>query len=91
MRKRPEDVNLDHALRTTVYRDAQGNRTDDPRRAVSGEILERGEEVAPRRTWFRVEQVELEWLPVSETAFLLWVLALLVLAWLIVALVLLLL
>jgi hypothetical protein len=41
---------------------------------------------APRRLWFRVEEVELRWLRISETAFLLWVLAGLVLAWVIVAL-----
>jgi hypothetical protein len=44
---------------------------------------------AGRRIWFRVEDVELKWLPVSETAFLLWVLAGLVLVWLVVAVVLL--
>ena len=49
------------------------------------EILERPE--ARRRLWFHVEDVELKWLPVSETAFLLWVLAGLVLVWLAVALV----
>jgi hypothetical protein len=41
---------------------------------------------APRRLWFHVEEVELRWLRISETAFLLWVLAGLVLAWVIVAL-----
>jgi len=41
----------------------------------------------PRRVWFHVEEVELKWLRISETAFLLWVLAGLVLAWLVVALV----
>jgi hypothetical protein len=34
-----------------------------------------------RRTWFRIEQVEIRWLPVGEAAFLLWVLVLLVAAW----------
>lgn len=48
------------------------------------EKLERSRET-PRRVWFRVEEVELKWLRMSETAFLLWVLAGLVLAWLIVA------
>jgi hypothetical protein len=38
--------------------------------------------VAPRRFWFRVEEVEIRWLPVSESAFLLWVLVLLLAAWL---------
>ena len=42
---------------------------------------------APRRVWFHVEDVELKWLRIGETAFLLWVLAGLVLAWLVVALV----
>jgi hypothetical protein len=51
--------------------------------------LERPRGEAPRRFWFRVEEVELKWLRISETAFLLWVLAGLVLAWLIVALLLL--
>jgi hypothetical protein len=42
---------------------------------------------APRRIWFHVAEVELKWLRISETAFLLWVLAGLVFAWLVVALV----
>lgn len=53
------------------------------------EKLERPNGETPRRPWFRVEEVELKWLKLSETAFLLWVLAGLVLAWLIVALLLL--
>ena len=42
-----------------------------------------------RRIWFHVEDVKIGWLPVSETAFLLWVLAGLVFVWLVVAFVLL--
>lgn len=38
--------------------------------------------VTPRRFWFRVEEVEIRWLPVSESAFLLWVLVLLLAVWL---------
>lgn len=34
-----------------------------------------------RRAWFRVEQVEISWLPVGEAAFLLWVLVLLLAVW----------
>jgi hypothetical protein len=34
-----------------------------------------------RRVWFRVEEVEVSWLPISESAFLLWVLALLLGVW----------
>lgn len=34
-----------------------------------------------RRAWFRIEQVEISWLPVGEAAFLLWVLVLLLGVW----------
>jgi hypothetical protein len=51
------------------------------------ENLEQPPAEAPRRIWFHVEDVELKWLRISEAAFLLWVLAGLVLAWLVVALV----
>jgi hypothetical protein len=57
---------------------AEGDRTEN--------VEPRGGD-APRRFWFHLEEVELRWLRISETAFLLWVLAALVLAWLIVALV----
>ena len=33
------------------------------------------------KVWFRVEEVEISWLPVSESAFLLWVLVMLVAVW----------
>jgi hypothetical protein len=62
---------------------ADGDQTENPDRAHA--------EPTSRRVWFRVEEVELKWLRISETAFLLWVLAFLVLAWLTVALLLLLL
>lgn len=76
-------------LRTSVYLDAEGNRTDDPAKAVGGEIVERAAEDRPaKRTWFSVKEVELSWLPLSEAAFLLWVLAALVLVWLVAAVVL---
>lgn len=62
--------------------DAKGRSTDDPRRAVSGELVEYdAKSKRARRTWFRVEQVEIKWLPVSESAFLLWVLVLLLAVW----------
>ena len=51
------------------------------------EGLERPE--GQRRIWFHVQDARLPRLPVSETAFLLWVLAALVLVWLVVAIVLL--
>jgi hypothetical protein len=80
------------ARKRTVYRDAEGNPTESPADAVEGEIVEEGfGDAAPRRMWFRVEDVQLERLRLSETAFLLWVLAGLVFAWLVVALLLLLL
>ena len=61
------------------------------RAAAPGEIVEPPEAREGRRFWFQVEDVQLKWLPLGETAFLLWVLAALVLVWLVVALVLLLL
>lgn len=57
--------------------------TEDPHSAVRGELVEF--DPSPRRaqrTWFRLEQVEISWLPVSESAFLLWVLVLLLAVWL---------
>ena len=63
--------------------DAEGHSTDDPRRAVRGELVEYdAKSERARRTWFRIEQVEIKWLPVSESAFLLWVLVLLLAVWL---------
>jgi hypothetical protein len=56
---------------------ADGDRSDN---------LEPAPGKASRRVWFLVEDVELRWLRISETAFLLWVLAALVLAWVVVAL-----
>ena len=41
-----------------------------------------GAKAAPRRIWFRIEEVEISWLPVGEAAFLLWVLVLLLVVWL---------
>jgi hypothetical protein len=64
-----------------IYRDAQGRVTTDPAQAVSGEITLPAGHGAPRRTRFFLEREELPWLPVSESAFLLWVLVLLFLVW----------
>jgi hypothetical protein len=68
------------AERTGLYVDAGGNPTDDPRTAVQGEIL-RDEESVPKRTWFLLDEVQIKWLPMSESAFLLWVLLALVVMW----------
>lgn len=66
-----------------VYVDADGRPTDDSAKAVRGEVLEydaRGR--FTRRARFFLDRSELPWLPVSEPAFLLWVLAVLVVVWL---------
>ena len=68
-----------------VFVDAEGRRTDEPAEADRGEIVEYDEQGRPvRRTWFFLEQVEIKWLPVSEAAFLLWVLGLLLVVWLVI-------
>ena len=64
----------------------QPDRTLDAPGTVGGKTHE-AETRTPKRTWFLMREVEIDWLPVSEAAFLLWVLALLLLAWLVVALV----
>jgi hypothetical protein len=69
------------AGRVELYVDADGKPTDDPRQAVRGEILEREGDGSPRRTWFLLDEVEIKWLPMSEGAFLLWVLVALVAVW----------
>ncbi|MGH2932121.1 MAG: hypothetical protein ACRDKK_04590 [Gaiellaceae bacterium] len=69
----------------TVFLDAEGNLTQDPAQAVRGEIVEHEEKGGRvRRTWFFVEEVEIKWLPISESAFLLWVLGLFLGIWLVV-------
>jgi hypothetical protein len=65
-----------------AYFDAEGNRNENPAEAVRSEILEHDPRAGrTRRTWSFIEEVELEWLPVSESAFLLWVLLGLLLTW----------
>lgn len=65
------------------FLDADGKPTDDPGKAVRGELVDLDAESTPaRRTWFRIEEVEIKWLPVRESAFLLWVLVLLLAVWL---------
>lgn len=68
-----------------TYLDAEGNRTEDPALAVRGEVVEHDEKDGRiRRTWFFIEEVEIKWLPISESAFLLWVLGLLLGIWLLI-------
>lgn len=76
--------------RAVRFTDAEGLPTDDPAAAVRGEMVEYdsvGE--VRRRTRFFLSEKEIPWLPVSEAAFLLWVLAALVLIWAIIGLLLL--
>jgi hypothetical protein len=66
-----------------VYADAAGRTTEDPARAVTGEVVEQDSHGRPlRRTRFFLSRAELPWLPVGESAFLLWVLTALLLVWL---------
>jgi hypothetical protein len=83
--ERPGKTDSTPPARTVVYIDADGAVVTDPARAVHGEIIE-DDNTGNRhsRTWFRIEEVELDWLPVREFAFLLWVLAFLVAVWLII-------
>jgi hypothetical protein len=68
--------------KVVAYVDAAGRATEDPARAVSGEIAEYDDHGRPlRRTRFFLDRSDIRWLPVSEPAFLLWVLAGLVLVW----------
>jgi hypothetical protein len=72
-----------------AYTDANGLPTDDPAAAVRGEITEYDARGRPRRrTRFFLDDKDIPWLPVSEAAFLLWVLVALVVAWLVVGLIL---
>jgi hypothetical protein len=63
------------------YVDAAGRATEDPAKAVSGEISEYDAQGSLRRTRFFLDRSELPWLPVSEPAFLLWVLVALLVVW----------
>jgi hypothetical protein len=73
-----------------AYTDAEGQATDDPAVAVSGEVTEYDAHGVPQRLtrFSMLEQKALPWLPVSEAAFLLWVLIALIVAWLVVGLIL---
>lgn len=72
-----------------AYADAEGRPTDNPADAVRGEITEYDAHGRPRRRFrFFLDEEALPWLPVSEPAFLLWVLAALIVAWLVVGLIL---
>ena len=51
---------------------------------MSGELIEVGEHGVARRRGFFLTREELPWLPVSESAFLLWVFAALMLVWVVI-------
>lgn len=77
--------------RAVAYTDGEGHATDDPAAAVEGEIVDYDAHGTPtRRTRFFLTERELPWwLPVSEPAFLLWVLVILMAVWVVIGLVLL--
>jgi hypothetical protein len=78
----------DEKLGRVVYRDENGLVVTDPAKAASGEILGDPDDGARPQAWFRIEEVQFDWLPVRESAFLLWVLAVLAAVWLAIGLVL---
>jgi hypothetical protein len=68
------------------FYDADGRLTEDAALAVRGEIVELDAAGVPvRRTSFLAPKADLSWLPVSEPAFLLWVLVALLALWLVIA------
>ena len=72
--------------RKVLYRDGDGQPTRDPAAAATGEVVEldaHGRRT--RRIRFFLQREELPWLPFSEPAFLLWVLAALVIVWVAIA------
>jgi hypothetical protein len=76
--------------RAVRFVDADGLPTDDPAAAVSGEIAEYGAHgrLRHRTSFFLTETGRPSWLRISEPAFLLWVLAALMLTWILIGLVL---
>jgi hypothetical protein len=77
------------ARRSATYVDQEGQATDNPATAVHGQIVEYDSRGRPaRRTRFFMAERELPWLPVSETAFLLWVLAVFAVVWLLIGVIL---
>ena len=67
--------------RAVRHRDSSGPPTGDPVEATSETVeLDAHGRRAPRLRFF-LDREELPWLPVTEPAFLLWVLAVLVVVW----------
>jgi hypothetical protein len=68
--------------RSPRFRDHEAEGSDNPAAAVHGPVVEYDSQGRPvRRTRFFLAERELPWLPVSEPAFLLWVLAVFVVVW----------
>jgi hypothetical protein len=87
MARRESGVPPSERKRRVTYIDNAGRPTENPAEAVQGEVLEYGAHPRPvRRTRFFLSRRELPWLPVSEPAFLLWVLAFLFIIWVAIAL-----
>jgi hypothetical protein len=68
--------------RIVRYRDRDGVPTSNPSEAATGEVVHYDIDGTPiRRTRFFLQREELPWLPVTEPAFLLWVLVALGVVW----------
>jgi hypothetical protein len=78
MASRPQP---DRPGKNVVYVDAAGRATEDPAQAASGEIAQYDDHGRLRRTRFFLDRSQIPWLPVSEAAFLLWVLVGFVIIW----------
>lgn len=77
---RPQRSSDDRSAR---YGDHEADASENPAAAVRVPIVEYDSRGRPvRRTRFFLAERELPWLPVSEPAFLLWVLAVFVVVWL---------
>jgi hypothetical protein len=82
MERRGSKVPRTERKRRVSYLDAACRPTDNPAEAVRGEVIEYGAHRQPvRRARFFLSRSELPWLPVSEPAFLLWVLVFLFIVW----------
>ena len=75
--------------RRAIYLDSRGAVVHDPSEAVAGTIVDDAPPGSGRRVgWFGFREIELSWLPVRESAFLLWVLVLLAVVWAVIGVVL---
>ena len=85
------DENEPVGTAAVTFTDVHGEPTDDAAVAVRGEITELDGHGRPRRLtrFFMLDESKAPaWLPVSEGAFLLWVLVGLIVAWLVVGVIL---